>query len=129
MKYRTDFCDYIISHIAIPAVWIRDLEKSVQRPPVVKKPSVIIALKRHVLVFPCSVACCPLHPFLAIAVLRILDVFPGGLHFAIHQIPINISRMRNIAPCHNPKKPLFLSRPHHSAVGSAILPWIIFSGA
>ena len=70
---------------------------SIHRPPVIKQPTIVVAFSRNIFIRSILVCCSFLHPFLAFAVFRILNVSSGSHKFNAVKAVINISDMRRIS--------------------------------
>ena len=92
---------------------------SIQRPPVIKKAAVEVAFPWHVFTVSDTAVCFSLHPLLAVAVLRVLDILAGMEERSSVEAPIDISGVRNIMPGNDFHQPVVLAKEHLAPILSA----------
>ena len=92
---------------------------SVQRPPVIKKATIEVAFPWRLFTVSDTVARFLFHPFLAVAILRILDILSGRQERSSVEAPIDISGVRDIMPGNDFHQPVILAEVHLTPVLSA----------
>ena len=92
---------------------------SIQRPPVIKKAAVEVTFPWHVFTVSDTAVCFSLHPLLAVAVLRVLDILAGREECFAVEAPIDISGVRDIMPGNDFHQPVILAEVHLTPVLSA----------
>lgn len=89
---------------------------SVQCPPVIKEPPIIIAFSWSTFTVANSTAGLTFYPSLAVTVFGILDVLAGMEKRITIKAPIDISRMRHIVPCDDSQETVIFADIHLAAI-------------
>jgi len=95
---------------------------SIQRPPVIKEPPIIIALSWGIFAVSNFTAGLTFYPSLAVTVFGILDVLAGMEKRIAIKAPIDISSMWHVVPGDDSQEPVVFSDIHLAAIVSTCTP-------